>query len=58
MKVMKNRTDKGRTGMALESARYVVIDTELTGLDEKKDSIVSIGAVRMEGGRIEMGDSF
>ena len=35
--------------------RYVVIDTELTGLDEKKDSIVSIGAVRMTGGRIELG---
>ncbi len=39
-------------------ARYVVIDTELTGLDEKKDSIVSIGALRIAGGRIELGDSF
>ena len=58
MKIMKNRTDKEHTSMALEGARYVVIDTELTGLDEKKDSIVSIGAVRMEGGRIEMADSF
>ena len=37
---------------------YVVVDTELTGLDEKKDSIVSIGAVRMTGGRIELGDMF
>ena len=36
----------------------VVVDTELTGLDEKKDSIVSIGAVRMTGGRIELGDMF
>ena len=39
-------------------ASYVVVDTELTGLDEKRDSIVSIGAVRMTGARIELGDTF
>ncbi len=38
--------------------RYVVIDTELTGLDERKDSIVSIAAVRMAGGRIDLEDTF
>jgi DNA polymerase III subunit epsilon len=37
---------------------YVVVDTELTGLDERKDSIVSIGAVCMTGGRIELGNMF
>ncbi len=37
---------------------YVVVDTELTGLDERKDSIVSVGAVRMTGSRIELGDTF
>jgi DNA polymerase-3 subunit epsilon len=42
----------------ITDVRYVVVDTELTGLDEKKDSIVSIGAVRMTGGRIELGDMF
>ncbi len=42
----------------IREARYVVVDTELTGLDENKDSIVSIGAVRMAGGRIELGDTF
>ncbi len=36
----------------ITDVRYVVVDTELTGLDEKKDSIISIGAVRMTGGRI------
>ncbi len=46
----------GRTGIA--EARYVVIDTELTGLNEKKDSILSFGAVRMRGGRIEIGETF
>jgi DNA polymerase-3 subunit epsilon len=39
-------------------ARFVVFDTELTGLDEKSDSIVSIGAVRMTGTSIQVGESF
>lgn len=38
--------------------RYVAIDTELTGLNEKKDSIISMGAVRMLGTRIELSDTF
>ncbi len=37
---------------------YVVIDTELTGLDEGRDAILSLGAVRMTGGRIEIGNAF
>jgi DNA polymerase-3 subunit epsilon len=37
---------------------YVVVDTELTGLDERKDSIVSIGAIQMTGSRIELGNTF
>ncbi len=42
----------------LGDVRYVAIDTELTGLNENKDSIVSIGALRMNGGRIDLGDTF
>jgi DNA polymerase-3 subunit epsilon len=42
----------------ITDARYVVVDTELTGLDDKRDSIVSIGAVRMTGGKIGIGDTF
>jgi DNA polymerase-3 subunit epsilon len=38
--------------------RYVVLDTELTGLDDRRDDIVSIGAVRMWGGKIEIGGTF
>lgn len=44
--------------MPVAKARYVAFDTELTGLDPKQDSIVSVGAVAMTGGRIEMGRSF
>lgn len=42
----------------ITAVRYVVVDTELTGLDERRDSVVSIGAVRMIGGRIDLGDTF
>ena len=42
----------------ITEARYVVVDTELTGLNERKDCILSIGAVRMIGGRIDLGDTF
>jgi len=44
-------------GLAAES-RYVVLDTELTGLDDRNDDIVAIGAVRMLGGKIEIGGTF
>ena len=43
---------------SIRDARYIVIDTELTGLNEKRDSIVSVGALRMVGGRIDLGNSF
>lgn len=45
-------------GRPIDEAKYVVFDTELTGLQTKKDSIVSIGALKMVGGRILLGDIF
>ena len=42
----------------LREVAYVFFDTELTGLDEKKDSLLSIGAVNMVNGRIELGTTF
>ncbi|MBI5603896.1 MAG: 3'-5' exonuclease [Deltaproteobacteria bacterium] len=42
----------------LKQVSYVFIDTELTGLNERTDSIISIGAIKMVEGRIELGDSF
>lgn len=42
----------------ITDVRYAVVDTELTGLDASRDSIVSIGAVRMTGGKIDIGDTF
>lgn len=53
-----SRISRADSQQPLEDVSYVVLDTELTGLDSRRDSIVSIGAVRMAGGRILMGDTF
>ncbi len=52
---MANGTDSSRK---ISETRFTVVDTELTGLDAKRDAIISVGAVRMTGGRIEISDSF
>ena len=44
--------------LPLESLDYVVVDTETTGLNVKRDDIVQIGAVRIVGGKVLEGDSF
>lgn len=44
--------------LALADARFVVMDTESTGLDVQKDKLLSIGAVAIEGGRLRVGDQF
>jgi DNA polymerase-3 subunit epsilon len=44
-------------GLPLGQIPFVVVDTELTGLDPKRDSVVSIGAVRMSGTRVELGQT-
>jgi DNA polymerase III subunit epsilon len=44
--------------LPIQQGTYVSIDTELTGLNEKEDSILSIGAVKMVEGRIEIGGHF
>jgi DNA polymerase-3 subunit epsilon len=40
------------------SERFVIFDTETTGLDPGEDHAVSLGAVSMTGGRIALGDTF
>jgi len=42
----------------IEEVDFVAFDTELTGLDRRRDSIISIGAVRIHGGRIFPGQAF
>jgi DNA polymerase-3 subunit epsilon len=38
--------------------RYVVVDIEASGLDQKQDRLISIGAVAVNGGMIDMLDAF
>jgi len=58
---LMSKLEKRDTGIdpqtPITDARYVVMDTELTGLDVRKDSIVSLGAIAMTGGRILMGET-
>lgn len=42
----------------LDECEFVVMDTELTGLNARQDEIVSIGAVRVRGMSISPGDVF
>lgn len=37
---------------------FVVLDTELTGLNEKKDEIIAIGAIRIRDFRLQCGENF
>ncbi len=42
----------------IEEHDYIIFDTELTGLNPKKDSIVSLGAVKMSGTRIDLSNTY
>ncbi|SHF85143.1 DNA polymerase-3 subunit epsilon [Desulfacinum infernum DSM 9756] len=44
--------------MRLEDARFAAVDLETTGLDVRRDHIVAVAAVPMEGTRIRVGDAF
>ena len=45
-------------GISILEADFVSFDTELTGRDFKKDSIISIGAVKLKGGVIHPAKTF
>jgi len=43
---------------ALGETTFVVVDTELTGLDAQTDAIIALSAIRMRGAQILMGETF
>ena len=42
----------------IDSVRFVVLDSETTGLNPRKDRLITIGAVAVQGGEILLEDSF
>lgn len=56
----KNYLKKFRTiqPKTIENTRFVVFDTETTGLDLVNDKILSIGAIRISNNTIDVADSF
>ena len=42
----------------LDAARWVAVDCETSGLDMKRDRLLSVGAVKVSGQRIELGHPF
>lgn len=56
--ILLSRDAQKGEDVSIADAGYVVLDTELTGLNVKNDSIISVGAVRMSGKRINVGDVF
>lgn len=42
----------------LAEASFVVLDAEMTGLNPERDTIIALGALRIEGGRLLLGDAF
>jgi DNA polymerase-3 subunit epsilon len=43
---------------ALAAARLVVVDTETSGLDARRDRLLAIGAVAIEAGRLRPGEGY
>jgi DNA polymerase-3 subunit epsilon len=43
---------------SLDAVRYVVLDTELTSLDQRTNRLLSIGAIAMQGSSIQLGNQF
>lgn len=48
----------GGEPVALRAARWAVVDCETSGLDPERDRLLAVAAVRVEGGKIDLGASF
>ncbi len=44
--------------LPLQNTRFIVLDTETTGFEKKKDRILSIGAVSLTNNKINVSDNF
>jgi len=51
-------TESWTGGTPVDAVRFVVLDSETTGLNPRTDRLISIGAVAVRGGEIRLDDSF
>jgi DNA polymerase-3 subunit epsilon len=54
----KNSGETWSNDSPIDQVRFVVLDTETTGLNPRTDRIITIGAVAVENGEIRLDDSF
>ena len=47
-----------KLNIPLDDARLIVVDVETTGMDPARDALLSIGAVRLQGRALDLGESF
>jgi DNA polymerase-3 subunit epsilon len=52
------RLPQADPGLPHERTRYVVVDTETTGLDLRRDRLIAIGAAAVTAGRLDFSDCF
>ena len=52
------RSDVGRRRRRIDQVRFVVLDSETTGLNPRVDRLVTIGAVAVQNGEIALDDAF
>jgi DNA polymerase-3 subunit epsilon len=55
---LANFTETWSAGTPVDDVRFVVLDSETTGLDPRRDRLITIGAVVVQGGEILIEDSF
>jgi DNA polymerase-3 subunit epsilon len=58
LKAQKNIKKNFYPKLPIHQVEFVAFDTELTGLDFKRDSLISIGAVKLSGAAILPGETF
>lgn len=52
-----NRGKRATASTPWREARFVAVDLELTGLDPRRDEIISFAALPIEGGRVVVGEA-
>ncbi len=55
---LRDKRKSSQMDAPIASIRYVVLDTELTSLEQRSNRLLSVGAIAMQGPSIELGSQF